>query len=132
MPANDRQVGGEHYIKKYQHWDFVCDTGMHYLLGCATKYVTRWREKNGLEDLEKPIHYLEKAVEQCIEFPKCDKDLIMNYVGDMRIEDAAIIINICNNEFDMATIRIAHLIAEEQERLDDLEAGPTSGYVDQD
>lgn len=63
--ANDRQVGGDHYQKKeYQHWDWVCDINLHYLLACATKYVARWRDKNGIQDLEKATHYLDKAVER--------------------------------------------------------------------
>jgi hypothetical protein len=63
--ANDRQVGGSHYHKvKYQHWDFATDTDMPYLIGCFTKYVTRWRGKNGTEDLEKSLHYLQKARER--------------------------------------------------------------------
>jgi hypothetical protein len=65
--ANKRQEGGQHYQgHAYQHWDFVCDTGLHYLLGCASKYVSRWREKNGLEDLKKAIHYLDKAEERLV------------------------------------------------------------------
>jgi hypothetical protein len=62
--ANTHQVGGSHYNKEYQHWDFVCDVKLHYLLACATKYVSRWRKKNGVEDLEKAIHYIEKAREK--------------------------------------------------------------------
>jgi hypothetical protein len=27
------------------------------------KYVTRWREKNGVADLKKAIHYLELLIE---------------------------------------------------------------------
>lgn len=62
--ANERQVGGLHYSKwTYQHWDFVVDTGLHYLVGCASKYVTRWRDKGGLQDLDKCLHYLQKATE---------------------------------------------------------------------
>lgn len=62
---NARQVGGEHYQKMiYQHWDWVCDIDLHYLLACATKYVARWRQKNGVQDLEKAIHYLDKAMER--------------------------------------------------------------------
>jgi hypothetical protein len=65
--ANDMQVGGNHYkARPYQHWDFVCDTGMHYLLGCFTKYVSRWRAKNGIQDLEKSLHYLKKAEERLV------------------------------------------------------------------
>ena len=61
--ANDRQIGGDHYKGEYQHWDFVVDTGQGYLDGCVTKYVSRWRKKNGVQDLEKALHYFEKAKE---------------------------------------------------------------------
>ena len=63
--ANDRQVGGAHYGKvTYQHWDFVTDVNLHYLVGCASKYVLRHQDKNGMQDLEKCIHYLDKAEER--------------------------------------------------------------------
>lgn len=67
LDANSRQIGGAHYGKiTYQHWDYVCDSGMHYLLACASKYVTRWRDKGGVQDLEKCCHYLQKAAERDI------------------------------------------------------------------
>lgn len=65
--ANERQVGGAHYQgREYQHWDWVCDIGLHYLLACASKYVSRWRQKNGVQDLEKALHYIDKAEERGI------------------------------------------------------------------
>jgi len=63
MKANDMQVGGDHYRKDYQHWDLVSDTQLGYLEGCSTKYISRWRDKAGLQDLEKSVHYLMKAKE---------------------------------------------------------------------
>lgn len=72
---NARQVGGAHYKTMiYQHWDWVTDIGLPYLLGCATKYICRWRQKNGVQDLEKAIHYLEKAKERKIQFLNCRDD----------------------------------------------------------
>lgn len=66
--ANDIQHGGDHYKKRdYEHWDFVCDIKLHYLVACASKYVSRWRDKNGVEDLHKADHYLMKAQERGIE-----------------------------------------------------------------
>jgi hypothetical protein len=63
--ANERQHGGGHYKKnEYQHWDFVCDTHQPYLVGCATKYASRWRDKGGTVDLQKMAHYLDKAEER--------------------------------------------------------------------
>lgn len=61
--ANSKQIGGNHYKGGYEHWDFVLDTGQNYLQGCATKYISRWRKKNGLEDLKKAQHYVEKLKE---------------------------------------------------------------------
>lgn len=61
--ANDTQVGGSHYKTGYEHWDLVLRTNMMYLEGQATKYVSRWRKKNGVEDLKKAEHYVQKLIE---------------------------------------------------------------------
>ena len=63
MSANERQIGGDHYKTEYEHWDLVLATGMGYLEGCATKYVSRWRKKDGVLGLEKALHYVEKLRE---------------------------------------------------------------------
>lgn len=63
MTANERQIGGTHYNSALQHWDFVEHYGVGYLEGCITKYITRHHRKNGLQDLEKAEHYLEKLIE---------------------------------------------------------------------
>lgn len=67
--ANERQVGGDHYKSEYQHWDYVHDVGMRYHPACASKYVTRYDKKSGLQDLEKSKHYLQKATE--LKIPGC-------------------------------------------------------------
>lgn len=65
MSANDKQVGGTHYAQggNVQHWDFITLNGIGYLEGCATKYVSRWRKKHGVLDLQKALHYVEKLQE---------------------------------------------------------------------
>lgn len=55
-----KQVGGNHYEAKYQHWDLVVDNDIQYLEGNATKYISRWRKKNGVQDIEKAISYVQK------------------------------------------------------------------------
>ena len=62
--ANDRQEGGTHYAKPIQHWDYVIAQGLGYFEGQITKYVSRWRDKNGLEDLKKARHFLDKLIEE--------------------------------------------------------------------
>lgn len=64
--ASDRQVGGSHYSANMQHWDFLpkhCNFGAEYYIGCATKYITRHAKKNGRQDLEKAMHFIEKLIE---------------------------------------------------------------------
>jgi hypothetical protein len=63
MPANDTQVGGDHYKSSYEHWDLVIKLKWGYLEGCTTKHVARWRKKNGMQDLQKAGHYLDKLIE---------------------------------------------------------------------
>ncbi len=65
MRANDRQVGGEHYkVGGEEHWDRVYRLfGPGYFIGNITKYVERYQSKNGVEDLEKAKHYIEKLIE---------------------------------------------------------------------
>ena len=58
--VNSFQIGGSHYQSPVQHWDFTERNGLRYLEGCATKYVTRWRKKNGRTDLIKGLHYVQK------------------------------------------------------------------------
>jgi len=63
MSANDRQEFGDHYQADFQHWDLIERYGVGYLEGCATKYITRHRKKNGIQDLIKAKHYTEKLLE---------------------------------------------------------------------
>ena len=63
MKQNDRQVGGEHYKSPIQHWDYVWANDLDYFQAQIIKYVTRWKAKNGLEDLAKARHFLEKYME---------------------------------------------------------------------
>lgn len=64
MTANERQVGGAHYLgTRLQHWDWAVENSLGYLEGQVTKYVARWRRKNGAQDLEKALHYADKLLE---------------------------------------------------------------------
>ncbi len=63
--ANDIQIAGDHY-KKYgalQPWDVVIAWNMGYLDGTALKYLARWKDKGGIDDLKKAIHFIEKLIE---------------------------------------------------------------------
>ena len=64
--ANQRQVGADHYKNGgEEHWDRVFRLKLDYFQGQITKYVERCWDKNGIEDLEKAHHFLEKYIEVC-------------------------------------------------------------------
>lgn len=64
MKANDKQVGGDHYQRFLtQHWDFAWEHDYDQFQYCITKYVDRHKYKNGLEDLYKAKHHLDKYIE---------------------------------------------------------------------
>ena len=62
--ANEQQVGGAHYADKaIQPWDYIVANNLGYLEGNVVKYVSRWKDKGGVEDLKKAQHYLAKLLE---------------------------------------------------------------------
>lgn len=65
MPANERQVGGNHYKNKggEEHWDRAWRLKYDPFQYIITKWVERWRDKGGIEDLKKAQHAIEKYIE---------------------------------------------------------------------
>lgn len=64
MSALDKQVSGDHYkALAIQPIEFIHANGIPFAEGSVIKYVTRWREKGGLADLEKAKHFLELLIE---------------------------------------------------------------------
>jgi hypothetical protein len=62
--ALDVQVAGDHYKKlAIQPVQYIHANGIGYFEGNVIKYVSRWRDKGGLADLEKAKHYIELLIE---------------------------------------------------------------------
>jgi len=58
------QIGGSHYkAKTIEPWDFIAANNLGFFEGNIIKYLSRWRDKNGTEDLLKARHYLDKLIE---------------------------------------------------------------------
>lgn len=56
----DTQVGGDHYKQlTIQPIEFIEANNIPYLEGNAIKYIVRHASKNGVQDIDKAIHYLE-------------------------------------------------------------------------
>ena len=64
MSALEKQTGGNHYKKcSIQPIEYIHANNLPFIEGNVVKYITRWRDKNGVEDLKKVIHYVELLIE---------------------------------------------------------------------
>ncbi len=43
--------------------DYIMKNGIGWAEGCAIAYISRWRQKGGVQDLEKAIHTLQLLIE---------------------------------------------------------------------
>lgn len=64
MSALDVQIGGTHYKDMgIQPIEYIQANALGFFEGNAIKYLTRWKSKGGIQDLEKAKHYIEMLVE---------------------------------------------------------------------
>ena len=58
-----KQIGGSHY-KKYviSPWEFIRKNLLNPFQANVIRYVVRYEDKNGIEDLQKIIHYCEMEI----------------------------------------------------------------------
>jgi len=65
VSAFKKQIGGSHYKEhKIQPYEFIQANSLDYLQGVVIKYIVRYKDKNGIEDLDKIIHYCELEKER--------------------------------------------------------------------
>ncbi len=58
------QVGGSHYKDRgIQPIEYMMSNELGYAEGAVVKYVTRWKDKGGVEDLKKAKHFLEMLID---------------------------------------------------------------------
>lgn len=58
------QISGTHYKKlKIQPVEYCHANKIPFLEGCIIKYVTRWKDKGGIEDLKKAKHFIDILIE---------------------------------------------------------------------
>jgi len=60
---SDKVNHPEHYNKGIECWDYIVSHNMDFLQGSAIKYLTRFKHKNGIEDLKKARAFIDKLIE---------------------------------------------------------------------
>jgi len=62
--ATDKQIGGKHYQSySIQPIEFIVANKLSFIQGCIIKYICRFENKNGIEDLEKIKHYCDLQIQ---------------------------------------------------------------------
>ena len=61
------RINPDHYAGTIQPIDFIMASKLDFCEGNVVKYVSRWKDKNGLEDLMKAKQYLEFLINQVME-----------------------------------------------------------------
>ena len=135
--ANETQVAGTHYKTAYQHWDLVWDAGMGYFPGQITKYISRHSKKNGLQDVQKALHFAAKYAEllrdsgkilgPLLQVPAIEQRLRRYLISNPHLDDNELqIIRLCAHAHGVLTM-------EAVIRFIEAVAGgyPGPGYVNQ-
>lgn len=62
--ALSQQVGGSHYKNMtIQPVEFIEKNNLGFCAGNVIKYICRYKNKNGIEDLKKARHYIDLLIE---------------------------------------------------------------------
>lgn len=81
MKSLNTQVAGDHYKKlAIQPVEYIHANGLGFCEGSVIKYVTRWRDKGGIKDLEKAKHFIEMLID--LEREQHDRQLPIQFIGE--------------------------------------------------
>jgi len=65
MKWESEQVGGSHYkTMKIQPLEYALENNLGVCEHAVVKYVSRWKTKGGIQDLEKARHYIDILIER--------------------------------------------------------------------
>lgn len=62
-PLNTQVAGGHYKDLVIQPVEYIHANQIPFIEGCIIKYVTRWRNKGGLDDLRKAKHFVDLLIE---------------------------------------------------------------------
>jgi len=82
------QIGGDHYKDmKIQPLEFIHANNIPFIEGAVIKYVCRHRDKNGVEDIQKAIHFLEMLINLEYVEDLCDLSRTSEEADEQRVCD---------------------------------------------
>jgi len=63
MSKKEKVEHPSHYNQGIEMWDYAHSHNLSFFEGNIVKYITRWKDKNGIEDLYKAKQYLDKLID---------------------------------------------------------------------
>lgn len=118
MTALKKQVGGDHYKSmRIQPVELFAKTRCNAFQANMWKYITRYKSKNGKQDIEKCIHYAELGKSLCCKTLLSESSL--RFVSDFCIanelskEVSEIVKLVAGNQFDGVIEKCKALIDNE-------------------
>lgn len=113
------QIGGNHYATmKYQPIQFAMDAQLNPVQFSIVKYVSRYKNKNGLQDLQKALHFCEIGAE-IDKTPVSDDTFFITVALDrytdenhLSIRQYLAIASATSKNYTMASTHIRDIIAE--------------------
>ena len=129
MINKDKEVGGTHYADmKIEPIEIIEAFELDFVQGSIIKYISRYKNKNGIEDLKKALHYcrMHKStninnfdrINSCVYFSPMAKLSVKMYcmLNNLTDLENLIISYVVSNDLDTAALEIEKLISR-QEKL---------------
>ena len=121
-----QEIKKDNIIPTYYHQgnydviQFCLDNNIDFVSGNIIKYITRYKGKNGLEDLKKAQEYLRRLKESKIAVFKED---LANFCDEnnMTYTQGKIVECIITNDKDTAEVLIKELIRKEEKKIKEIE-----------
>lgn len=63
IKPSEELTNPKRYTQGIECWDYIISHNMNFIEGNIIKYITRYRNKNGIEDLLKAKVYLDKLIQ---------------------------------------------------------------------
>ena len=64
IEAYNNPIDPDHYYFEIEPWDFIHANKLDFAQGNVIKYICRYKNKNGIEDLKKAKQYIEMLIEK--------------------------------------------------------------------
>jgi hypothetical protein len=81
-----KTIGGDHYLLKIQPIEYVIENQLGFCEGNVVKYISRWRNKGGLQDLEKAKHYIDFLIASELDKAKSESTELQGVQASWRLE----------------------------------------------